>query len=140
MFGRRPLVPLFNKKIRIIVGEPIEFDLPKMTQTAISVSRNFSLHFHYWDGQALVVVWMRQHKGVSTYHLRENPNRHGELADLGEKSKGLTPSILCNCIISFVNDPTLGNTSSEPKYRNGKHLLGDRSLLKLLLIEEVRLV
>lgn len=48
MFGRRPLVPLFNKKIRIIVGEPIEFDLPKMTQTAISVSRNFSLPLLGW--------------------------------------------------------------------------------------------
>ncbi|GMN58460.1 hypothetical protein TIFTF001_027564 [Ficus carica] len=48
MFGRRPLVPLFNKKIRIIVGEPIEFDLPKVTQTAISVSRNFSLPLLGW--------------------------------------------------------------------------------------------
>lgn len=48
MFGRRPLVPLFNKKIRIVVGEPIEFDLPKMTQTAISVSRNFSLPLLGW--------------------------------------------------------------------------------------------
>ncbi|KAM6567816.1 hypothetical protein CsatA_026944 [Cannabis sativa] len=33
-YGRRPLLPLCNKKIRIIVGEPIEFDLPKMRQMA----------------------------------------------------------------------------------------------------------
>ncbi|XP_065855110.1 N-acylphosphatidylethanolamine synthase isoform X2 [Euphorbia lathyris] len=42
-FGRRPPFPLCNKKINIVIGEPIEFDLPKMRQTAISMSRN--LHF-----------------------------------------------------------------------------------------------
>ncbi|OIV93815.1 hypothetical protein TanjilG_03778 [Lupinus angustifolius] len=40
MFGRRPLLPLCNKKIDIIIGDPIEFDLPKMKQMAISNSHN----------------------------------------------------------------------------------------------------
>ncbi|KAK7250742.1 hypothetical protein RIF29_33378 [Crotalaria pallida] len=40
MFGRRPPLPLCNKKIDIIVGDPIEFDLPTMRQMAISQSRN----------------------------------------------------------------------------------------------------
>lgn len=40
MFGRRPPLPLCNKKIDIIIGDPIEFDLPKMKQMAISQSRN----------------------------------------------------------------------------------------------------
>ncbi|KAI7728811.1 hypothetical protein M8C21_016121 [Ambrosia artemisiifolia] len=42
MFGRRPLVPLWNKDIKIIVGEPIEFDIAKLKQTAISISRSSS--------------------------------------------------------------------------------------------------
>ncbi|KAG8662943.1 N-acylphosphatidylethanolamine synthase isoform X2 [Manihot esculenta] len=42
-FGKRPLFPLCNKRINIVVGEPIEFDLPTMRQMAISMSRN--LHF-----------------------------------------------------------------------------------------------
>lgn len=42
-FGKRPLFPLCNKRISIVVGEPIEFDLPTMRQMAISMSRN--LHF-----------------------------------------------------------------------------------------------
>ena len=48
LFGRRPPVPLCNKKISIIVGDPIEFDLPKMRQTAISLSHNFSLPSLGW--------------------------------------------------------------------------------------------
>ncbi|PON36669.1 Tafazzin [Parasponia andersonii] len=47
-YGRRPLLPLCNKKISIIVGEPIEFDLPKMRQMAISLSRNMSLPSLGW--------------------------------------------------------------------------------------------
>lgn len=46
--GRRPTFPLCNKNINIIVGEPIEFDLPKMRQTAISMSRNLSLPTVGW--------------------------------------------------------------------------------------------
>jgi monolysocardiolipin acyltransferase len=51
--GGRPPFPLCNKNINIIVGEPIEFDLPKMRQTAISMSRNLSLPtagWHHWHG------------------------------------------------------------------------------------------
>lgn len=40
MFGRRPPFPLCNKRINIVVGEPIKFDLPKMRQMAISMSRD----------------------------------------------------------------------------------------------------
>ncbi|RDY12284.1 N-acylphosphatidylethanolamine synthase [Mucuna pruriens] len=40
MFGRRPPFPLWNKKINIIIGDPIEFDLPAMRQKAISQSRS----------------------------------------------------------------------------------------------------
>lgn len=39
-FGRRPPFPLCNKSINIVIGEPMEFNLPKMTQMAISTSRN----------------------------------------------------------------------------------------------------
>lgn len=39
-FGRRPPFPLCNKSINIVIGEPMEFNLPKMTQMAISMSRN----------------------------------------------------------------------------------------------------
>lgn len=35
-FGRRPPVPLCNKEIKIIVGEPIKFDLVSLRQTALS--------------------------------------------------------------------------------------------------------
>ncbi|WCJ32867.1 Phospholipid/glycerol acyltransferase family protein [Euphorbia peplus] len=47
-FGRRPLLPLCNKTINIVVGEPIEFDLPKMRQTAISMSRNLPFSSKGW--------------------------------------------------------------------------------------------
>ncbi|PON36861.1 Tafazzin [Parasponia andersonii] len=48
LFGRRPPVPLCNNKISITVGDPIEFDLPKMRQMAISVSHKFSLPLLGW--------------------------------------------------------------------------------------------
>ncbi|KAK4839716.1 hypothetical protein QYF36_024309 [Acer negundo] len=48
MFGKRPPFPLFNKSINIVVGEPIEFDLPKMREKAISVSRDHSLPSRGW--------------------------------------------------------------------------------------------
>ncbi|KAM7253011.1 hypothetical protein ACFE04_025629 [Oxalis oulophora] len=40
--GKRPPIPLCGKKINIIVGEPVEFDIPKLTQMAISKSRDLS--------------------------------------------------------------------------------------------------
>lgn len=45
MFGRRPPFPLCNKDIRIYIGEPITFDIPKMKQEAIDTSRD-SLFSH----------------------------------------------------------------------------------------------
>lgn len=38
--GRRPLVPLCNKNLKVVVGEPIEFDVPMMVETAALDSRH----------------------------------------------------------------------------------------------------
>lgn len=38
LFWKRPLVPLCNKEVRIIVGEPLHFDVHSLKQTALSVS------------------------------------------------------------------------------------------------------
>lgn len=35
LYGRRPPVPLINKHVKIIVGEPIDFDLPKLREMAL---------------------------------------------------------------------------------------------------------
>ncbi|KAM0975063.1 N-acylphosphatidylethanolamine synthase-like [Malus sylvestris] len=40
--GKRPPFPLWNKHIKIIVGEPMELDLPEMRRMATSLSRNTS--------------------------------------------------------------------------------------------------
>ncbi|KAK0592406.1 hypothetical protein LWI29_018572 [Acer saccharum] len=48
MFGRRPPFPLCNKSINIVIGEPIEFDLPKMREKAISMSCDQSLPSRGW--------------------------------------------------------------------------------------------
>ncbi|XP_021736611.1 N-acylphosphatidylethanolamine synthase-like [Chenopodium quinoa] len=42
LFGRRPPFPLINKHIKIIVGEPIEFDLPGLRKIALLESHNES--------------------------------------------------------------------------------------------------
>ncbi|MCO5549146.1 hypothetical protein L7F22_002612 [Adiantum nelumboides] len=34
LFGRRPLLPLWFKNISIVVGEPMQFDMPSLRQTA----------------------------------------------------------------------------------------------------------
>ncbi|XP_010266316.1 PREDICTED: N-acylphosphatidylethanolamine synthase isoform X3 [Nelumbo nucifera] len=47
-FGRRPPFPLCNKDIKIVVGEPIDFDLPKLRQMAMSVSRDMSFRSSGW--------------------------------------------------------------------------------------------
>ncbi|XP_019190412.1 PREDICTED: N-acylphosphatidylethanolamine synthase [Ipomoea nil] len=39
MFGRRPPFPLCNRKMSIVVGKPIEFDLPVLRQMALSMSK-----------------------------------------------------------------------------------------------------
>ncbi|XP_004287699.1 PREDICTED: N-acylphosphatidylethanolamine synthase-like [Fragaria vesca subsp. vesca] len=36
--GKRPPFPLLNKEIKIFIGEPMKFDIPKMKQVAISMS------------------------------------------------------------------------------------------------------
>ncbi|KAK1263283.1 N-acylphosphatidylethanolamine synthase [Acorus gramineus] len=40
LFGRRPPLPVCGKKIQIVIGEPIEFDLQKLAQTAKTMGRN----------------------------------------------------------------------------------------------------
>lgn len=46
--GRRPPFPLCNKNIKIIIGEPIEFNLPKLRKMAISMSRDSSFSSVGW--------------------------------------------------------------------------------------------
>ncbi|KAK1288288.1 N-acylphosphatidylethanolamine synthase [Acorus calamus] len=48
LFGRRPLLPLCGKKIQIVIGEPIEFDLQKLAQTAKTMGRNSSCQSKGW--------------------------------------------------------------------------------------------
>ncbi|XP_010417474.1 PREDICTED: N-acylphosphatidylethanolamine synthase isoform X1 [Camelina sativa] len=38
--GRRPLVPLCNKELKVVVGKPIEFNVPMMVETAVLDSRH----------------------------------------------------------------------------------------------------
>ncbi|KAJ1273362.1 hypothetical protein BS78_06G274300 [Paspalum vaginatum] len=47
-FGRRPPVPLCGKKIDIIVGEPIEFDMPGLKQEASKVPHYSSSERKGW--------------------------------------------------------------------------------------------
>ncbi|XP_057976382.1 N-acylphosphatidylethanolamine synthase isoform X2 [Malania oleifera] len=41
-FGRRPPVPLFNKNIKIIIGEPVEFDFTELRRLAMAMSGDSS--------------------------------------------------------------------------------------------------
>ncbi|KAL5215668.1 hypothetical protein ABZP36_007069 [Zizania latifolia] len=47
-FGRRPPVPLWNKEIHIIVGEPIEFDLPSLKHAATTIPQDSSFEMKGW--------------------------------------------------------------------------------------------
>ncbi|CAK7357546.1 unnamed protein product [Dovyalis caffra] len=47
-FGRRPPFPLCNKRINIVIGEPMKFDFPKMRQMAISMSCNLPNNSKGW--------------------------------------------------------------------------------------------
>ncbi|KAF8660348.1 hypothetical protein HU200_057928 [Digitaria exilis] len=47
-FGRRPPVPLCSKKIDIIVGEPIEFDMARLKQAASMVPHDSSCERKGW--------------------------------------------------------------------------------------------
>ncbi|KAF8029222.1 hypothetical protein BT93_E1782 [Corymbia citriodora subsp. variegata] len=49
--GRRPPLPLCNKRINIVVGEPIEFNLPKMREMALT-THDFSLPTLGWSGSS----------------------------------------------------------------------------------------
>ncbi|KAI3462269.1 hypothetical protein Pfo_018932 [Paulownia fortunei] len=48
MFGRRPPFPLCNRDIRIVIGEPIVFDVPKLKQKAVDMSRDLSFSHSGW--------------------------------------------------------------------------------------------
>ncbi|GMP32300.1 hypothetical protein CsSME_00006120 [Camellia sinensis var. sinensis] len=48
LFGRRAPLPLFNKNINIIVGDPIEFDLPKLRENAVSMSKDLCSSSSGW--------------------------------------------------------------------------------------------
>lgn len=90
MFGRRPPVPLVNKKISITVGEPIEFDLPKMRQTAISLSHNFSLPLLGWPSSSgLDEAAQRCLYSAISEKIRTAME---SLRTLGKKQKVLTPN------------------------------------------------
>lgn len=47
-FGRRPPFPLFKKDIKIVIGDPIEFDLPRLRQTARSLSQELPYNSIGW--------------------------------------------------------------------------------------------
>ncbi|EXB36246.1 hypothetical protein L484_013681 [Morus notabilis] len=90
MFGRRPPVPLVNKKISITIGEPIEFDLPKMRQTAISLSHNFSLPLLGWPSTSgLDEAAQRCLYSAISEKIRTAME---SLRTLGKKQKVLTPN------------------------------------------------
>ncbi|KAK3027585.1 hypothetical protein RJ639_042261 [Escallonia herrerae] len=48
MFGSRPPFPLCNRNIKIIIGEPVKFDIPKLKELALSTSRKSSLPSDQW--------------------------------------------------------------------------------------------
>ncbi|XP_047066976.1 N-acylphosphatidylethanolamine synthase-like [Lolium rigidum] len=47
-FGRRPPLPLCGKEIQIIVGEPVEFDLPSLKQEAATIPQDTSFERKGW--------------------------------------------------------------------------------------------
>ncbi|KAF2291659.1 hypothetical protein GH714_027938 [Hevea brasiliensis] len=80
-FGRRPPFPLCNKRINIVVGEPIEFELPKMRQMAISMSRNLHFPSKGWPS-------------ISYYGLDETAQRCLYMA-ISEKIQNVMESLRC---------------------------------------------
>ncbi|GLJ23086.1 hypothetical protein SUGI_0435840 [Cryptomeria japonica] len=59
-FGRRPFIPLCLKNISIVVGQPMEFDIPTLLQRAESISRNLRL-----SGKAEGIEADRNHSNSS---------------------------------------------------------------------------
>ncbi|KAL6532743.1 hypothetical protein OROGR_013703 [Orobanche gracilis] len=51
-FGRRPPFPLWNKDVRIHIGDPIAFDIPKLRQEAVDMSRDSSFSHSGWPKTA----------------------------------------------------------------------------------------
>ncbi|CAN6440135.1 unnamed protein product [Victoria cruziana] len=47
-FGRRPPLPLCKKKIDVVVGEPMEFDLVELRQAARSIPQELNHHSYGW--------------------------------------------------------------------------------------------
>lgn len=48
MFGRRPPFPLCNRDIRIVIGEPMEFNIPKLKKMAVDMSNDVSFSPAGW--------------------------------------------------------------------------------------------
>uniref|UniRef100_A0A7N0U5M1 Tafazzin family protein n=1 Tax=Kalanchoe fedtschenkoi TaxID=63787 RepID=A0A7N0U5M1_KALFE len=48
MFGKRPPIPLFNKRIQMVIGEPIEFDLSELKKSAVLESQGLSFSSLQW--------------------------------------------------------------------------------------------
>ncbi|XP_073039595.1 N-acylphosphatidylethanolamine synthase isoform X1 [Primulina eburnea] len=48
IFGRRPPFPLWNREIRIVIGEPMIFDIPKLKPRAVEMSRDLSFSSVGW--------------------------------------------------------------------------------------------
>lgn len=48
MFGRRPPFPLCNRDIRIVIGEPMEFNIPKLKKMAVDMSNDVSFSLAGW--------------------------------------------------------------------------------------------
>ncbi len=80
-FGRRPPFPLCNKIINIVVGEPMEFDLPKMRQMAISMSRNLHFRTRGWPS-------------ISHYGLDEAAQRYLYMA-ISEQIQTVMENLRC---------------------------------------------
>ncbi|PHU29788.1 Sumo-conjugating enzyme ubc9 [Capsicum chinense] len=47
-FGRRPPVPLWNQEIKLVIGEPMEFNLSVLTEMTLSQSRDSSSYSGRW--------------------------------------------------------------------------------------------
>lgn len=90
MFGRRPPFPLCNREIKIVIGEPIELDLPKMRQTAISASRDPSHSGAGWPelrpcglnelAQRCLYISISDHIRLAMERLRKSVKVEGEKA------------------------------------------------------------
>uniref|UniRef100_A0A2P2JSH8 Tafazzin family protein n=1 Tax=Rhizophora mucronata TaxID=61149 RepID=A0A2P2JSH8_RHIMU len=72
-FGRKPPFPLCNRRLSITVGEPIQFNLPKMREIAVSMSGNISVPSRGWpksscglDEKAQIYLYMTISEQIRT--------------------------------------------------------------------------